>query len=146
MHAYRASLDPASRVNARRGALCRWWPLLGVAFVILAWVANVGHLTLVPHAVCSDHGQLVHVGDAHGTHAAAPDHASRGQSITADGGDHGHEHCWAAAAEVTLTLSAGCAVACLLSWSVTAWRPTPRAAAYARRYLLAPKTSPPLSS
>lgn len=148
MRAHFANLDAALRVRTRKGAMRRGWLLLGVAFVILTWLANVGHLTLVPHELCGDHGQLIHVDDTHGeAHAPIERGGVRHTGVDAgDGGDHSHDHCWAAAADVALSLSASSVVASVIVWSVTSRHPTPRVAADTRRFLLAPKTSPPSSS
>ncbi len=126
-------------------------PVLAIALLALSTqVASVGHLLLVRHTMCPEHGELVESAASGGpaARAAAVARRSASSAIRADAvalEEHGHVHCALAAnrraahtpaalASVKMPPSpAPAAPACALA------RPLLQAI-----YVLAPKASPPV--
>lgn len=124
--------------------------LLGI-LALLAQGTQVGHMLLVEHAICAEHGELVH-GEAHQAVGPWAFEAASGQSMAlrprfAADQAHAHEHCGtvsersdavASAAQATLTLPRRDSVVA----------PPAKLSLRARRRArlsFAPKTSPPAS-
>ena len=83
----------------------RGWVPLGVRLgtlltatvlaVLLAFPAHLAHFVLARHAVCAEHGELLHEPEAQGTpHAVGSPSKSDGAKIDANSSvEHEHEHC-----------------------------------------------------
>ena len=106
-----------------------------------------GHMLLVEHTRCAEHGELVHEGGAH--HHGAPERAETNsvafRSSPADGSEEAHEHCALAAdrrdALVAIVEAQVSAYLIEARQSVTpAYAFVP---ADAERFRIAPKSSPP---
>ena len=109
--------------------------------------SNGGHMLLVEHSRCAEHGELVHSEGAHPRVAAAHTHGDSAavHGTPDDGSDEAHEHC-------ALSVDRRDAPLSIVAWMVST-RSTPAApdlavgdaVAVARTVLLglAPKTSPP---
>jgi hypothetical protein len=88
------------RRHSRRSSrtTLRVFALLVAAVCLSARIASFAHLLLVPHAVCPEHGELIHVGEAdeHAAPAAVTRRAAHETSVSgterADA-SHGHDHC-----------------------------------------------------
>jgi hypothetical protein len=122
-----------------------------VAIALLALAAQlsaIGDLVLFRHAVCSEHGELIHL-DEEVSWAAPPSANTHFFSIDAKAEPrvhHGHDHCSLAAhrrettpasrAKILLARAEPIVAGCCLEDDV------PRSAAVAT-FLLAPKNSPP---
>jgi hypothetical protein len=117
--------------------------LLGL-FCTFSQVSGALHWVLVEHERCSEHGELVHAGDSHGSDADAPPPLA--VSITAEHVEgHAHEHCefLLDSREVTLRPSS---TASLLAPPLLGCFSHLRASDTDARFVLyelAPKTSPP---
>lgn len=80
-----------SRIEERgrgRGPGAGWLGLLVACAVLAAQVAGLAHLILERHAVCSEHGEVVHATDP-----AKETQPPAGGAPRAPQGKHGHEHC-----------------------------------------------------
>jgi hypothetical protein len=128
------------------------WLIGGVAGLsLVTQLAALGHLVLVRHSTCPEHGELVHgdhatgshVASAGGQHAASPRAALRAREQTVLDAD---EHCDVLAHRreyVDLPVFEA------LASPIATQQPHPRAepavlhASAARIYAQAPKTSPP---
>ena len=142
-------------------SLRSWCAVVGIA-ALLAQGSSVGHMVLVEHVVCAEHGELVHGdalhgGAAHGeaTHAdqadafvASASHDQEGHALHATSladEEHAHEHCATSnKRRVAVPVAAETEVAfvaretrALIADAVEV-RPSTTA-----QLLLAPKTSPP---
>lgn len=64
-------------------------------FALLLQGSSGGHMLLVEHTRCAEHGELVHKADAH--HHEGPSHDESGLPVfrgaSEDGSDEAHEHC-----------------------------------------------------
>jgi hypothetical protein len=116
------------------------------AAVALGPSAKYAHFARVEHAVCAEHGELVHVESTgtrvHAGHTAAP-HVD--PAPNAEGGEHEHRHCGLATQERPHgARAADCAHAGDPAADEDATRSVVRDAVPRRAlYRLAPKTSPP---
>lgn len=105
-----------------------------------------GHMLLVEHTRCAEHGDLVHEGVAH--HHGASDHTESDkaafESVSDEGSDEAHEHC-------ALTADRRDAFLVVDSHAPPCLLEVPRSVASAdafvpadtRRFRIAPKNSPP---
>ena len=118
--------------------------LLGVitaAALLFGQLSGVAHLLIVDHQRCLEHGELVHA-PAPARDDARRQHASM---IGVEAGEtHAHDHCLCVSSRRDTALhadvAAGAAIAPAAVHDSSA-RPAPPAAT--RRWLLAPKNSPP---
>jgi hypothetical protein len=72
------------------------FPLLGVWLSLLlvgSQLAALGHLALVEHSVCPEHGELTHGHAARDDRASEVSSGQRAVSPGRTGEDLGHEHC-----------------------------------------------------
>jgi len=70
--------------------------LLGICLSLLlvgGQLAALGHLTLVEHSVCAEHGELTHAHGARADRASALPSEQTALSRGAGSDDLGHEHC-----------------------------------------------------
>ena len=109
--------------------------------------SNGGHMLLVEHSRCAEHGELVHSGDAHPHVATAHTHGDSAavHGTPDDGSNEAHEHC-------ALSVDRRDAPLSIVAWMVsTRYAPAAPdltvadAVVVTRTVLLrlAPKTSPP---
>ncbi len=83
--------DPSLCGSAMIRRVCALGALLGLLFQ----GSTGGHMLLVEHTRCAEHGELVHNGEAHhhvGTEHAEP-HSPGLESAPDHAGDEAHEHC-----------------------------------------------------
>jgi hypothetical protein len=124
--------------------------LLGI-LALLAQGTQLGHMLLVEHAICAEHGELVH-GEAHQAVEPWALDAAAGQSMALRPGfaaeqAHAHEHCGTASERRDAVASAALTPLGLVRLDLIVAppaelspHPRPRA-----QLSLAPKTSPPAS-
>lgn len=136
--------------RAQRTALGKWARLWCALVAMLAFGAELGHWALLSHSVCAAHGEIVHGDEAHAHgHAAAElgDEDERSDTLATSGDDDDdHEHCGAVTHEAHACSVQEPVLAERLAWHPAAWRPVPSHLVATRRFLLAPKTSPPAAS
>jgi hypothetical protein len=115
--------------------------LAGLVAAVL--LAQSGHYTLVSHVVCA-HGELVHGDDGHDHAPAAVE--KRGEPGPVEAGapaaEDDHHHC-VAVVPPALSCELPVAVAHELRLERVLSPPARSASRASRRWLLAPKTSPP---
>lgn len=115
---------------------------LALAFVSAVFAQSV-HSPDLEHAVCSDHGELIHVGAAGHDHAPAV--TVLGESDTQDAEEE-HEHCAIVTASRDTTVSDRTpTVTPLAEFGVGVVHPQLSTRDSGARYLIAPKNSPPRS-
>jgi hypothetical protein len=135
----------------RSAAKLRVTTLVVFVLFLVGSIASSLHMALVRHAVCPEHGEVVHVAptpDAPVCASAAHDHHDvRWAALPASSDDAGHDHCpvatqarvrdvaWTPVRVVVQKDGAPLARACAPA--------SPRVPAFARFYL-APKHSPPV--
>jgi hypothetical protein len=81
------------RTRDTRLPLRAWAVLLGL-IGLFAQGSQAGHMLLVEHVVCAEHGELVHGDEHHGLQVFEA--SSREPSLRSQAGDeaaHAHEHC-----------------------------------------------------
>lgn len=115
--------------------------LSGVALFLGGQLGTFAHLAFEEHAVCPEHGEVVHAG-----HAEPATHEVDGPSLFGEG-EHEHDECLIAIAPRT-PAAATAAHAELPEPPALIEAPAALAAAhqhrpFSRRYLQAPKQSPP---
>jgi hypothetical protein len=109
--------------------------------------SNGGHMLLVEHSRCAEHGELVHTGEAH--HHDASAHVETGgpafENVSDDASEAAHEHCAlmadrrdALAAVVEAQVSS-----CRIEAAEGVRPPEPFALVADKRFRVAPKNSPP---
>lgn len=126
--------------SQRQGALA-----LVCAF-LLAQLAGFVHLALERHAVCAEHGELLHVADSASSSAAAGHQERTGPSLADGSSGDAHAHCDVLPAVQPKQSVATGAPARSIEPLASAWnRAAPLAVAHAAvpLLLLAPKQSPP---
>lgn len=108
-------------------------------------LAGWAHLASRQHATCSEHGELIEVGDSLQTSVESTRQDTARFEASGSEEGHGHDHCLTAAHRHQRTASAAPALAPLAMPSVTA--PSSRASDSATTSIsllsIAPKTSPP---
>jgi hypothetical protein len=122
--------------------------LLGI-LALLAQGTQLGHMLLVEHAICAEHGELVH-GEAHPSTGSWAFEAAPGQSMALRPGfaadeAHAHEHCGTVSERRDAVAPAAQAVLRLTRLEPLV-APPPKLSPHPRpraRLRLAPKTSPP---
>jgi hypothetical protein len=122
--------------------------LFAALTAILGLWARVGHMTLVAHDLCLEHGELTHA-DPHADHAGHGARADddRMQASEDRSADENHDHCHGLVHESAVPCVHGADAPALLSWQLVVWTPSAFVHARASRlYRLAPKTSPPRST
>jgi hypothetical protein len=132
-----------------RAACLQQLALLMALFSVGGQLAGAVHLLLVPHVVCPEHGELIHLdGDGESEHPAPLDLAAsayrRGSETTAA---DAHDHCMVSAirgAEPTLREPCGTLVAACISAPLASGVPAPALHQAVPLLLLAPKSSPPI--
>lgn len=140
------------------------------ALLVLAFVAGqIGsyvHAAVERHAVCPEHGEIIHVPEHvpdHGTHGLVPhrdsglaDEDARAEAspvvgdalrdASAASDEHAHEHCYLcpASRESLTPAPSGDALAAAMPDVVPFSLPAVVATSDRARYIIAPKTSPPV--
>ncbi len=131
--------------------------LLVLAFVV-GQVGSFVHAAFERHTVCSEHGEIVHVphgmpehghvapGTVEVADAQAPRDLDAVRDGSAAGDEHAHEHCYLCpASRESLTPGpSGDAVAAVMPAAVRFSLPAVVATSDRARYIIAPKTSPPV--
>jgi hypothetical protein len=136
------------RVNQSDGKTAmirRSCALMGLLALFLQG-SNGGHMLLVEHRQCAEHGGLVHGGEAHvhESHAPSTTEASAAVGAHEEGADDSHEHCLLCA-DRRATAAAG-SVSVAIEMSARSAAPPPQTAdelAGPPLYRTAPKNSPP---
>ena len=109
--------------------------------------SNGGHMLVVEHSRCAEHGELVHGGDAHPHVAAAHTHGDSAavHGTPDDGSNEAHEHCALSVDRRDAPLSIVARVVSTRSVPAAPDLAVVDAVVVARTVLLrlAPKTSPP---
>ena len=118
-----------------------------VAFVVVVTqLFGLGHMLFVSHTQC-EHGELVHEGDVHASHAAAaPAGDAPGDVVERGAGmEREHDHCDALALRPALiSVAPSVPALTLLDGFLLPWSVRPRVESRAVALLsLAPKSSPP---
>jgi len=137
------------RMSRIRAACLQQLALLMALFSVGGQLAGAVHLLLVPHVVCPEHGELIHLdGDGEGDHPAPLELAAssygRGPETTAA---DAHDHCMVSAtrgAEPTLREPCGTRVPACISEPLASGVAAPPLHQAVPLLLLAPKSSPPL--
>jgi hypothetical protein len=82
--------------RARRASLRATSTLL-----LAAQLLTLGHLLIVRHTICPEHGEAIHSGSPSETQALRPSHEGATNAPALDGGaapaEHAHDHCLAQA-------------------------------------------------
>jgi hypothetical protein len=149
----RARVRTASATTVRPSVPRRALAGCAALLLVAAQGSNVAHLLLAPHAVCPEHGELVHAGElgaAHAPVAAAAAGSLHETAISAahDGAadEHDDEHCAALGARREHAII-GSACPCLSAAPADAVRLPANAGGAGHearaRYDVAPKQSPP---
>lgn len=116
-------------------------------FALLLQGSNGGHMLLVEHTRCAEHGDLVHGTEAH--HQADGDHAGVDavalEAVSDEASEVAHEHCSVNAErrDGDVAVSEAEVSPCLLASAELGAAPTTFASVEAERFRLAPKNSPP---
>ena len=134
------------RVGGVRNIRAHWLAAATVALLAcLAFVAQLAHLTVIKHAVCAQHGQMVHVAPGEPSIApSATDASGDPAAFAGDGQAHFHGHCSAVAQSEALLAGPPPAPLTVLSWALFApSAPVALALPSSDLLHLAPKTSPP---
>ena len=108
--------------------------------------SNGGHMLLVEHRQCAEHGGLVHGGEAHAHESHAPSATEASATVDAheEGADDSHEHCLLCADR--RATAAASADSLVIDMSARNAAPTPQTAdelAGPPLHRTAPKNSPP---
>jgi hypothetical protein len=119
---------------------------LAALLLVGSSLGQAAHLAVVEHAICAEHGDLLHAADSHAATAGPADHDDEGGSTPEQGGDH--EHCQLLARnQGEQALPVASADGALLPFAVPALVELAPSVARARPaqapLSLAPKTSPP---
>ena len=109
--------------------------------------SSAGHMLLVQHTRCAEHGELVHSRDAHQHPAGEHSHADAGavHEMPGPGSDEAHDHC-ALSVDRRDAIVSICAPVCSTQSFETPHAFGPNEAfgvARATRFRIAPKNSPP---
>ena len=84
----------------RRSTRRRYGAVALLLFALAGQLSSLWHLAVTRHAVCLEHGELIHTAED-GAGARAPAGTERRlaalQARDADGAEHGHDHCAVAA-------------------------------------------------
>ncbi len=138
---------PVSGCLAPRGLIWQLALALTTILVVISQLTAAGHMTLVRHTLCLEHGDLIHASEL--SHVALPSapppsHSAAEQAPPPD--TVGHDHCQGAsrlkehlalpASSVRLAFAASESVELLSATRVVALSPT-------SRLDVAPKQSPP---
>ena len=106
-----------------------------------------GHMLLVEHTRCAEHGELVHAGEAHHHDASAhvETTAPAFESVSDEASDAAHEHCALTAdrRDAPAAIVEARVLPCLIVGSESARPAEPFAVPTAKRFRVAPKNSPP---
>ena len=120
---------------------------LGGLLALLLQGSSGGHMLLVEHTRCAEHGDLVHAGEAH-HHDASTDVEPGGpafETVSDEASDAAHEHC-ALTADRRDALSAiveAQVSSCRIEGSESVRPAEPFVLVAAKRFRVAPKNSPP---
>jgi hypothetical protein len=120
--------------------------LLGVIALLLQG-SEGGHMLLVEHTRCAEHGELVHAADGH-EHASADEAAAEHSAFQAAaelGDEAGHGHCSHASErrDAAADVPTSHALALRRVASISSLREASAFPTLARLYRTAPKNSPP---
>lgn len=63
---------------------------LAALLLVGSSLGQAAHLAVVQHAICAEHGDLLHAADAHTASTADAEHDDEGGSTPEQGGDHDH--------------------------------------------------------
>jgi hypothetical protein len=105
-----------------------------------------GHMLLVEHTRCAEHGELVHGSEAHAHRSHAPSAAEGSATVEAHeaGADDSHEHCLLCAdRRATAAASAGSVVIDIRTRDAAPGLRTVHELAGPPQHRIAPKNSPP---
>ena len=131
----------------RRSAMVRRACALAGLFVLLLQGTNGGHMLLVEHTHCAEHGDLVHGTEAHqhADGAQAEVDAAALEAGSDDASEAAHAHCSlnAERRDGLVAVSDAELSPCLTASAELSAAPTTFASAGAERFRLAPKNSPP---
>ena len=102
--------------------------------------------------MCATHGELVHEDDDHahegeqhgGEQRAEGEHAAAVEEF--DAVDDEHDHCDGYTDDATPCVVAPAPQTASVSWALVSWQPSLVVRSQQRLFLLAPKTSPPVTS
>jgi hypothetical protein len=64
---------------------------LAALLLVGSSLGQAAHLAVVQHAICAEHGDLLHAADGHAAPTAHAEHDDENGSMPEEGGDH--EHC-----------------------------------------------------
>ncbi|MBT8483912.1 MAG: hypothetical protein HKP36_20245 [Myxococcales bacterium] len=106
-----------------------------------------GHMLLVEHRQCAEHGELVHGGEAHHHDASAHAEADRlaFESGSKDASGEAHEHCALSLdrRDATPSIVQAKVALCPVEASPSATPDAPHTLGATERFRIAPKNSPP---
>ena len=149
---------PAGHARPKRGreTTFSWLRVLAVLVAVVLSTSALGqaaHFRLVPHTICSEHGELLELGEGAEHAARAPEHAGDQDEAGSRASERElsleHEHCQVLARgqrEQALPTADRVELLPAALVQAAAFFATPRAAAgELPRLSLAPKTSPPRS-
>ena len=128
-------------------AMIRRACVLAGLFALLLQGSNGGHMLLVEHTRCAEHGDLVHGTQEH--HHAEGDHAEADavalEAVSDEAAEVAHEHCSlnAERRDGDVAVSDAAVSPCLVASAELGVAPTAFASVEAERFRLAPKNSPP---
>jgi hypothetical protein len=109
------------------------------------------HTVLIPHGVCSEHGETIHADSAAEPRTARSATAVGSASVAPAeaGASHGHDHCWLVTRDQTRTFAPKRVTSVVPPTMSSESEPAWRAAAPMKRQLIllfSPKQSPPASA
>jgi hypothetical protein len=107
--------------------------------------SNGGHMLLVEHSRCAEHGALVHHGDAHPHEVAEYADATSVQGTPDLGSDEAHEHCALSSdrRDASVAIGASLVVANSASTSQVTAQADAFITSQSALFRIAPKNSPP---
>jgi len=121
--------------------------VLAGLFAVFLQGSSAGHMLLVQHTRCAEHGELVHSGDAHQHLAGAHSHADAAavHGTPGPGSDEAHDHCALSVDRRDAIVSIGAPVCSTHSFETPhAFAPNEAfGVARTARFRIAPKNSPP---
>ncbi len=137
----------ASQRHLSQFRMIRGSCVLTALLVLLLQGSSGGHMLLVEHSRCAEHGELVHGGEAHhndaSTHVETDRLAFESDSIDASG--EAHEHCALSVdrRDATPSIVQAKVAPCPIEASPSATPDDPFTLVATERFRIAPKNSPP---
>ena len=154
---------PTDMYRHRRSTLQQGQAALLVLAFVVGQVGSYVHAAIERHTVCPEHGEIVHapghdlerglpghdqseIGLARGQVEAPRDALDRLRDGSAAGDEHAHEHCYLcpAAREPLTSQPSSDVIAAAMPRVLPFALPAVAAASGRARYVIAPKTSPPV--